>query len=96
MNEVLTYLGAVSLFLGALVLLVAAIGIVIFDDLYARMHAAAKPQWLGVFLIALGMALTQQTWKWFIASVLVVVFQTISAPIGSHILARTASRASER
>ncbi|MDO5061015.1 MAG: monovalent cation/H(+) antiporter subunit G [Actinomycetaceae bacterium] len=96
MSVVLTYIGAVSLLLGALVLVVAAVGIVVFDDLYARMHAAAKPQWLGVFLISLGMALSHQTWEWVAASLLVVLLQTVSAPIGSHLMARTAARSSER
>lgn len=49
MNTVLLYVGAVCFVGAALVLLVASVGVLLFNDIFTRMHAAAKPQWLGVF-----------------------------------------------
>ncbi|MDO5729862.1 MAG: monovalent cation/H(+) antiporter subunit G [Actinomycetaceae bacterium] len=89
---VLTYLGAVSLLAGSTFLFIASIGLVRLPDLYSRMHAAAKPQWLGVFLIAVGLALSMRTPQWVAVAILMVILQTVSAPIGAHLMARAAYR----
>ncbi|MDO5049965.1 MAG: monovalent cation/H(+) antiporter subunit G [Actinomycetaceae bacterium] len=92
---VLDYLGAVMLLIGTAFLLIGSIGVLTLKDLYSRMHAAAKPQWLSVFLIALGTALMMRTWQWAAAALLIVILQTVSAPIGSHLMARAAYRNGE-
>lgn len=95
LSDILVYSGGVLIFLGSLTLFIAALGIVVFNDIFMRMHAAAKPQWLGVFLIALGLVATHQSWYWAVVGALLVLFQTVSAPLGSHLLGRSAARASE-
>ena len=45
---------ACCLVAGALLGLAAAIGLVRFPDLLSRMHAATKPQVLGLLLVVLG------------------------------------------
>ncbi|UFU02761.1 monovalent cation/H(+) antiporter subunit G [Ruania suaedae] len=77
---------------GCSLTLVAAIGIVRFPDLLSRMHAATKPQVLGLILLMTGLAVglgsSEVTWK----VVLVVVFQLITAPVAAHMVARAGYR----
>lgn len=89
---VLDYIGAVLMLAGAIFLLIGGIGLITLKDMYSRMHAAAKPQWLGVFLIATGTALSMRTWQWVAAALLMVMLQTLSAPVGAHLMARSAYR----
>lgn len=88
----LNYLGAACFLIGAAFLLVAAIGVLRMPGLFERMHAAAKPQWLGVFFAAAGTVLVTRSWQWLAVGVVMVVLQTVSAPIGTHLLARSAYR----
>lgn len=89
---ILDYVGAISLLAGSTFLLIASVGLVRLPDLYSRMHAAAKPQWLGVFLVAVGLMLSMRTPQWTAVAILMVILQTISAPIGAHLMARSAYR----
>lgn len=89
---VLDYIGAVFLLAGATFLLIAGIGLVRLPDVFARMHAASKPQWFGLFLCCLGMVLTMRTVTWVALAVMILLFQTVTAPIGTHIMARAAYR----
>lgn len=87
-----SYLGAGCFLAGAAFLLVAAIGVLRLPRLFDRMHAAAKPQWLGVFFAGVATILITRTWQWAAVAVVMVTLQTISAPIGTHLLARSAYR----
>ena len=51
-------LAAVCLLGGAFFALVAAIGVVRLPDLLSRMHAATKPQVIGLLLVVTGLALS--------------------------------------
>lgn len=92
LTQISTYLGGLCFLAGSLFLLVAGIGVVRLPGLYERMHAGAKPQWLGVFLIAVGTVLITRSASWLGVAILMVTLQTVSAPIGSHLLARAAYR----
>lgn len=92
LTQISTYLGTLCFLAGSLFLLVAGIGTVRLPGLYERMHAGAKPQWLGVFLIAVGTVLITRSASWLGVAILMVTLQTVSAPIGSHLLARAAYR----
>ena len=48
---------AACLVLGALLTLIAGIGILRFPDVLTRMHSATKPQVLGLLVIVLGLGL---------------------------------------
>jgi multicomponent Na+:H+ antiporter subunit G len=90
--SVLDLIGSVLFLLGCTLTLVAAIGVMRFPDLLARMHAATKPQVLGLVLTMSGLALTlgdaQVTWKLS----LVILFQFITAPVSAHIVGRAGYR----
>ena len=85
-------LGGIFLVVGALFILLAGIGVMRFDDIYARMHAGAKAPALGVLLVGLGAALTIRTTTATAAVVLVVVLQLIAGPVGAHMLSRSVYR----
>lgn len=88
----LDVLGAIAILSGAALALVAAIGLVRFKSLYMRMHAATKPQTLGLLLILTGLALTLRSWSAFGTLVLVAVTQALTAPVSAHMLSRAAYR----
>ncbi|WP_153504609.1 monovalent cation/H(+) antiporter subunit G [Cumulibacter manganitolerans] len=85
--------GAVAILCGALLTLIAAIGLVRFESLYLRMHAATKPQTLGLLLILVGLALTLRTWNALGTLLLVAIAQALTAPVSAHMLSRAAYRA---
>lgn len=80
--------------LGALLALVAGIGLQRFDDVFARMHAATKPATLGLALVMFGAALQLLPDGGSVVKLLLVVLlQFATAPVGSHLVGRAAYRA---
>lgn len=90
---VLDIAGAVALLLGALQAFFGALGTVRFSNLFVRMHAAAKPQTLGLLLILLGLALSLRSWAAFGTLVIVGISQALTAPVAAHMVSRSAYRA---
>ena len=84
--------GGILLVGGAVFILLAAVGAVRFDDVYARLHAAAKAPTLGVVLIGLGTALSIRSVLATVAVVLVIVLQLVAGPVGAHMLGRAVYR----
>lgn len=85
-------LGAVFLLGGAWFTFVAALGLTLFPNLLARMHAATKPQTLGMALTMIGVGLTLRIPSVVWTLVLVVAFQMITAPISGHMVSRAGYR----
>jgi len=94
-TQVLDLLGAVTLLLGSLLSLVAAVGLVRFPDLLSRMHSATKPQVLGLLLVALGLGLVLRDPAASVVLVLVVVAQMVTSPVAGHMLGRASYRAGQ-
>lgn len=82
----------VCLALGSLLCLCAAIGLARFPDLLSRMHAATKPQTLGILLVLLGVGIGRHSPLDVGMLLLVAIFQMASAPVSSHLLSRAAVR----
>lgn len=80
--------------MGASLALVAAIGVLRFGELFARMHAATKPATLGLVLAAGGAALVVSDLSDAARLVLVTALQFLTAPVGVHMVARAAYHAS--
>lgn len=78
---------------GALLALIAGIGLQRFPDVFARMHAATKPATLGLALVLSGAALLMPDAGAVAKLLLVVVLQFITAPVGGHLVGRAAYRA---
>ena len=85
--------GSVLLVLGALLALLAAVGLQRFDDVFARMHSATKPATLGLMLVLGGAALAIPSPGAVAKLMLVVLLQFITAPVAAHLVGRAAYRA---
>ena len=83
---------AVLFILGALLSLVAAVGLLRFPDVLTRMHSAAKPQVLGLILITIGVGLRLRDPSAVGLLTLVVLSQLVTAPVASHMIGRAAVR----
>ena len=77
---------------GSLMATIAAIGIVRFPDVLSRMHAATKPQTVGLLLILTGLALRLRDLSDITVIVLIAVFQLLTAPVSAHMVGRAAFR----
>jgi multicomponent Na+:H+ antiporter subunit G len=86
---------AFCLTVGALLTLVAAIGILRFPDVLTRMHSATKPQVLGLLLIIVGLGLRLRDPSSLGLLALVALFQLVTSPIASHMVGRASFRAGQ-
>lgn len=77
---------------GALMSLAAGIGLVRFPDLLSRMHAATKPQVLGLLLFLLALAVETGSWPLVPVLVLCWVFQLLTSPVSAHMVGRAGYR----
>jgi multicomponent Na+:H+ antiporter subunit G len=84
--------GTVFIVLGVLLTLVASIGLLSLPDVLSRMHAATKPQVLGLLLVVIGGALHLRTSVDVWMLVLVGAFQLVTAPVTAHVVGRLAHR----
>lgn len=89
---VLDALAAALLLAGSALALAASVGILRFTDVLSRMHAATKPQVLGIVLCLMGAAirLREHPEVWLL--LLAAGFQLITAPVSAHMIARVAAR----
>ena len=85
-------IGTVAIVLGVLLTLVASIGLLSLPDVLSRMHAATKPQVVGLLLIVIGGALHLRTSPDVWMLVLVGAFQLVTAPVTAHVVGRLAHR----
>ena len=91
-DNVIDTVTAVFLVAGALMSLAAAVGLLRFPDLLSRMHAATKPQVLGLFLLLA--AIGRQMRTWWVWPVLLVawIFQLLTVPVSAHMVGRAGYR----
>ena len=74
---------------GILFSLIAAIGLLRFDELFLKMHAATKVGTLGTGCTLLGVALQLQTPHALTEAALLVLFIAITNPISAHLIGKT-------
>jgi multicomponent Na+:H+ antiporter subunit G len=86
MKEILVL---VMILLGAVFILIAAIGLLRFKDAFSRMHATTKATSFGLLLILLGVALHFMSLVVFIKVFLVAHFIYLTAPVAAHSISRT-------
>lgn len=96
MNAFIEVLTAICLLLGAAMSLAAAIGLLRFPDLLSRMHAATKPQVLGLLLMLTAVGLESRSWT--LAPLLLVawLFQLLTVPVSAHMVGRAGYRTKHR
>ena len=77
---------------GALMSLAAAIGLTRFPDLMSRMHAATKPQVLGLLLFLLALAVQFESWVLLPVLAVCWLFMMLTAPVSAHMVGRAGYR----
>ncbi|WP_243228560.1 monovalent cation/H(+) antiporter subunit G [Microbacterium sp. CIAB417] len=86
----------VLILIGAVLCLSAAVGLLHFRDVPSRLHAATKPQVLGLLLICIAIALSQRSIGGILLGaalvVPVVLMQFATAPLSAHMVGRQAYR----
>ncbi len=90
--EALDIAAGVLLVLGGFLSLAAGIGLNRFPDALSRLHAATKPQILGLVFVVLALALSVRSGAVLLLLVPVVVFQMLTAPIAAHMVGRAGYR----
>jgi multicomponent Na+:H+ antiporter subunit G len=95
MTDVLHILATVLVLAGAFFCLVAAIGVVRFEDVFMRMHAASKAGTFGAGLPLVAVALALWEMSAALRALATVAFLLLTAPIAAHLLARAAYRRGE-
>ncbi len=96
MNTFLDVLTAVCLVLGALMSLAAAIGLLRFPDLLSRMHAATKPQVLGLLLMLAALGIQMRSWALLPILLIAWLFQLLTVPVSAHMVGRAGYRTKHR
>ncbi len=89
----LTDIAAAGLILaGSVLALTAAIGVVRFPDTLSRMHAATKPQVLGLLLVLAGASIRLRGHPDVGMIVLTAIFTVITAPVVAQRVGQLAYR----
>ena len=96
MNALLDVLTAIAMLGGALMSLAAAIGLLRFPDLMSRMHAATKPQVLGLLLMLTAMGLQLRSWTVLPILLVAWLFQLLTVPVSAHMVGRAGYRTKHR
>ena len=91
-DEILDLLAALSLLLAGVLSVAAGVGLLRFPDALSRMHAATKPQILGLILALIAIALSARSWSTLLALLPVLLFQMLTAPISAHMVGRAGYR----
>jgi multicomponent Na+:H+ antiporter subunit G len=77
---------------GAVLALIAGVGLLRLPDVLSRMHAATKPQILGLLLVAAGTGLRLWDGNDVTSLIVVALFQSWTVPVAGHMVARVARR----
>jgi multicomponent Na+:H+ antiporter subunit G len=84
------WLTAALMLVGALLTLLAAIGLLRFPDTFLRMQATAKASTLGLACLLAGAALQLPDLSSIIRLGSIAAFIALTAPLSAHVLARAA------
>lgn len=88
----LDIISAVLVLLGGILCLAAGLGVLRFADLLSRMHASAKPQVLGLILVAVAIAIQFPSWATVTTLAIIISFQLVTIPVATHMVGRAGYR----
>jgi multicomponent Na+:H+ antiporter subunit G len=77
-------IGRTLVLVGSLLILLAAVGVVRFDDVYARLHALAKASTIGMLAVLAGAAVTLTHINDITSVVLAAVLQVVTSPVAAN------------
>lgn len=92
----MSLIAMVLMAVGAVLLVIAAWGVVALPDALSRQHAATKAGTLAVALICAGAAViaADAAWTWRLLAVM--IFMLVTLPVASNLLARAAVREADQ
>ena len=86
-------IGQALALLGCLLTLLAAVGVVRFPDVLARMHALTKASTLGLVLVVVGGAVTLDHPNDVTSLLLAGALQVLTLPVAANMMSRATYRA---
>ena len=92
MKEIIVLLLIVS---GSVFILIAAIGVLRFKDVFTSMHATTKASSFGLLLIVSGVALHFLSLIVLIKAILIIAFIYLTAPLAAHAVSQTIKKSRE-
>ncbi|TPW77163.1 monovalent cation/H(+) antiporter subunit G [Schumannella soli] len=92
LDTILDAVVALFLVLGGALSLLAGIGLLRYPDALSRLHAATKPQILGLAFVLAAIALNDRHWTTLLALAPVLLFQVLTTPISGHMVGRAGYR----
>jgi multicomponent Na+:H+ antiporter subunit G len=81
-------IGELLALVGAALVLLSAVGVVRFTDVYARLHALAKASTLGILLILAGAAVDLRSINDITSVVLAAVLHLLASPPAANMVSR--------
>ncbi|SQE48741.1 monovalent cation/H+ antiporter subunit G [Staphylococcus hyicus] len=93
-NDIIKLFAAFLVFAGSIIALISAIGLVRFQDVFLRIHAATKASTLAVLLTLVGVFIYFIFEQGYVSvrTLLALVFINITSPVGGHLISRAAYR----
>lgn len=85
----MTFVGEAVALAGALLTLLAAIGLVRYQDALARMHIVSKATSLGFVLLAIGTALSLRSANDITSVLLAAGLQILTMPVAANLIGRS-------
>lgn len=92
MDLLLDIIGSILLLVGCLMSFAAGLGLVRLPDVLTRMHAATKPQVLGLLCVLLAVVVMNRSWELLPLAMLGWVFMLLTAPVNAHMVGRASYR----
>lgn len=80
---------AIFILFGAVFILISAIGLLRFNDLFSRMHATTKATSFGILLLVAGVGLFFSAGIIWLKAAIVVIFIYLTAPLAAHAIAKS-------
>lgn len=93
-KDIVSLIASIFIFLGSIIALISAIGIVKFQDVFLRSHASTKSSTLSVLLTVVGVLIYFIVNSGFfsVRLLLSLVFINLTSPVGMHLISRAAYR----
>ena len=90
----MTIIGFFFIFMGVMVFVVSAIGLLRMPDVYTRMHVGAKSPTVGTLLVVIGAIFIEPAWT--LKLILLATFVLLTNPISSSVIARASHKSGMR
>lgn len=86
MNEIII---GIFIMIGSFFILVAAIGILRFNDIFSRLHATTKATSFGILLVITGVVVFFLNITVLLKALLIIFFIYLTAPLAAHSIAKS-------